>query len=127
MPTIFAANESVVLLNGDPVEGVRSIDYRFQQVRQNLYALGSAERVGMTSGPQAVEARVSVASTSSAFNGLTGDEPFQVTAQLRQGETEMTVTFDDCFLTEKSFEMGAGGHGEALYGFSAARVREQGA
>ncbi len=125
MPTIFAANESVVLLNGDPVEGVRTIDYRHQQVRQNVYALGSAERIGMTSGPQSVEARLTVASTSSGFNGLTGDEPFQVTAQLRQGETEMTVSFDDCFLTEKGFEMGAGGHGEAFYGFTAARVREE--
>ena len=73
MPTIFAANESSVLLNGELVEGVNAIDYRHQQDRQNIYALGSAERVGMTSGPQSVEGRLSVVSTSAAFNALTGD------------------------------------------------------
>jgi hypothetical protein len=36
----------------------------------------------------------------------------------------MTVTFDECFLTEKSFEIGAGGHGEAVYSFTATRMRE---
>ncbi len=125
MPTIFAANESSVLLNGEPIEGVRSVEYRFHQDRQNIYALGSAERIGMTSGRQFVEGRLRVASTSAALNALTGDVPFQITAMLRQGETTMTVSFDDCHLSEKSFEMGASGFGEALYHFTATRVREE--
>jgi hypothetical protein len=127
MPTIFAANESSVMLNGEPVEGVRSIEYRHQQTRQNIYALGSAERVGMASGPQSVEGRVSVVSTSASFNALTGDTPFQITATLKQGDTAMTVTFDDCFLLEKEFSMAANGHGQAVYSFSAVRVREEAA
>jgi hypothetical protein len=127
MPTIFAANESSVMLNGEAVEGVRSIEYRHKQTRQNIYALGSAERVGMASGPQSVEGRLHVISTSASFNALTGDAPFQITATLKQGETAMTVTFDDCFLLEKEFAMAASGHGEAVYSFTATRVREEAA
>ncbi len=125
MPTLFAANESIVLLDGEPIEGVRSIDYRHQQARENIYALGSSERIRMISGPQIVEGRLRVASTSARLNGLTGDTQFQITAQLRHGDTRMTVTFDECYLAEKSFDMSFGGHGEAVYSFSATRVREE--
>lgn len=125
MPTIFAANESSVLVNGEPVEGVRSIEFRRHQVRENIYALGSAERIGMTSGPAGVEGRLTVASANATLDGVPADQSFQVTAQLRHGETAMSVTFDDCFLLDKSFSLGVGGHGEAVYSFTAARVREE--
>ncbi|HXG24678.1 MAG TPA: hypothetical protein VNJ09_09005 [Chthonomonadales bacterium] len=125
MPTIFAANESSVLINGTPVEGVRSIEYRHAQARDNIYALGSAERIGMTSGPQMVEGRLRVVSTNATLNGLTGDTAFQISAQLKHGNTSMTVTFDECFLTEKSLSLGVGGYAEAVYGFTATRVREE--
>jgi hypothetical protein len=124
MATIFAANESTVQIDGEPVEGVRSIDYRFVQIRQNVYALGSAERVAMISGAQSVEAVLRVASTSKKLNEI-GDTQFQLIAQLKHGESTMTVTFDECFLQSKSFQMGVGEHGEATYVFIAARVREE--
>ena len=122
--TIFAANESTVLLNGQQVDGVRGIDYRHQQARNNVYALGSAERIAMVSGPQIVEGRLRVVSTSVALNALTGDQAFQITAIFRRGETTVTVTFDECFLLQKGFALETGGHGEAVYEFTAARVRE---
>jgi hypothetical protein len=125
MATIFSANESTLLVDGKPVEGVRSIEYRHQQVRDNVYALGQAERIGMTSGPQVVEGRLKIASTSPQLGALAADVSFQLTAQFKRGETKMTVTFDECFLLEKSFSMGAGGHGEASYAFTATRVREE--
>ncbi|WP_437569803.1 hypothetical protein [Sorangium sp. So ce542] len=123
--TIFAANESTVLLNGQPIDGVRGIDYRHQQVRSNVYALGSAERIGMISGPQIVEGRLRVVSTSVALNALTGEAPFQITAMLKRGETRMTVTFDECYLLQKSLSLETGGVGEAVYEFTATRVREE--
>jgi hypothetical protein len=125
MPTILAASESSLLLDGKPVEGIRSIEYRQVQARSSVYALGSAERIGMTSGPIMVEGLMRVVSTSDALNKLTGDKGFQVSAQLKHGDTKMTVTFDECFLKEKSFTMEVGGEGEALYSFTAARVREE--
>lgn len=125
MPMIFAASESIVQVDGQTLEGVRSIDYRFAQARLNVYALGSAERIGMVSGPQSVEGVLRVASTSPGLNGKSGDTLFQITAQLKHGATQMTVTFDECFLLSKNFEMGVGGSGEAVYTFTAARVREE--
>src|ERR671929_1912590 len=119
--TVFAANESSVMLNGTPVDGVRSIEYRHQQVRSNVYALGSSERIAVVSGPALVEARVTVASTSLAFDGLDPAKPFQLIAQLRHGDTTVTATFDECHVEEKSFGLDSGAHGEATYTFSAGR------
>lgn len=125
MPTIVAANDSAVLLNGEPVEGVRSIEYRRHQARQNIYALGSAERITMTSGPAGVEGRLTVASTAPGLDRVPPTASFQITARLRHGDTQVTIVFDDCYLLDKSFALAAGGHGEAVYGFTAARVREE--
>jgi hypothetical protein len=125
MPTIVAANESSVLINEQPVDGVRSIEYHHQQVRENLYALGSAERIGVISGQQLVEGRITFVSTSPAMNALTTDTPFQIVATLRHGQTSFTVSLDDCFLVSKSFNLGVGGFGEAEYSFTATRVREE--
>jgi hypothetical protein len=125
MPTIFAASESKVLVNGEPVEGVRAIEYRHQQVRENVFALGSTERIGLVSGPQYVDGRLKVTSTSPAMNAINGETQFQITAQLKHGSTSMTVTFDECYLQEKTFDIGVGGHGEATYVFTATRVREE--
>jgi hypothetical protein len=124
MATVFAANETKVLIGSEELQGVRSIEYRQSQVRQNVYALGSAERVAMISGAQSVEAVLRIASTSKTLNEM-ADAMFQVTAQLKHGESTMTVTFDECFLQSKSFQMGVGEHGEATYSFTAARVREE--
>lgn len=126
MATIFAADESKVLVDGDVLDGIRSIEYRHVQVRENVYSLGSSERLGLISGPQYVEARIHVVSTSPVLNGKTGSStPFQVTAELKQGETRMTVSFDECFLMEKTFDMKVGGSGEAVYTFTATRAREE--
>jgi hypothetical protein len=124
VPTIFAANESSVLLDGEPVEGVRAIEYRQERVRSSIYALGSAERIGLVSGPQVVEGRLKVASSDPRLDALDPNASFQIAAQLKQGATTKTVTFDECYMTQKTFEMGVGAHGEALYAFTATRVRE---
>lgn len=126
MPTVFAANESAVLVDGQPVEGVRAVEYRTNTERNDLYAVGSAERIGVISGRHSVEGRIRVASSSPTLDSLGGNAFFQIAAPLRQGETELTVSFDECLLTEKSFSMGAGGHGETVYSFTATRVRTDG-
>ena len=125
MPTIFAASESAVVVDGEAIEGVRAIEYRRHQVRSNVYAIGSTERIAMTSGPQGVEGRVRVASTSPKLDSMTNDTSFQISAQLVHGESAMSVTFDECFVMEKTFEISVGGHGEAVYTFTATRVREE--
>jgi hypothetical protein len=128
MATLFAASESSVMVDNEPVEGVRAIEYRYQQQRSNVYALGSTERIGMVSGGQQVEGRLRVASTSAKLNEVPGT--FQVIATLKHTGADnktriMTVTFDECYLLDKSFSIETNGHGEAVYTFSAVRLREE--
>ena len=125
MPTIFAANESQVLINGQTVEGVTAVEYRRAQARENIYGLGTNERIGLVSGALLIEGRIRVASTAPALDALTTDQSVQISAVLIHGESRMTVTFDECFLMEKTFEIGVGGHGEAVYSFTATRAREE--
>ena len=125
MPTIFAANESQVLINGQAVEGVRALEYRRSQERQSVYSLGTNERIGVVSGRLELEGRLRVASTAPALDRLQTEEAFQMSAVLVHGPARMTVTFDECFLQEKTFELGVGGHGEAVYSFTATRAREE--
>ena len=94
MPTVYAANESSVLVNGTPVEGVRSVEHRSLVARSDLYAIGSSERIGVITGGRSVEGRIRVASSAPDLDALVGDAFFQITAPLRQGETTVTVSFD---------------------------------
>lgn len=126
MATVFAANESAVLVDGTPIEGVRSVEYRTRTERNDLYAVGSSERVGVITGARRVEGRIRVASTAPPLDALVGDVFFQIAAPLRQGDTEVTISIDECLLTETTFAMDAGGHGETVYSFTATRIRQEG-
>lgn len=124
MPTIYAANESAVYVDGEPVEGVRALEYRRHQVRSDVFGVGSAERIGVVSGHQTVQGILRVASASPILDSKTGDEFFGIAAQLRHGDTASSVNFDDCLVTEKTFSMANGEHGETVYSFTATRVSE---
>ncbi len=125
MPTIFAAHESQVLINGQAIEGVRSLEYRRVQARENIFGLGSAERIGIVSGSMVVEGRLTVASTGPAVDAVPPAEAFQLSAVLVHGDSKMNVSFEECYMTEKCFELGVGGHGESVYSFTATRAREE--
>jgi hypothetical protein len=124
MPTIFAASETSVQVNGTSVEGVKAVEYRSQQTRTNVYALGSVERIGMVSGPAFAEGRIRFVSTDPTLNALTTETKFDLLVIFKRGTLSMEVAFDECFLTEKQFEMTVGGTGEAVYSFTAARIRQ---
>ena len=87
MPTILAANESTVQVNGKPVEGVRSIDYRKRTARESVYGFGSAERMTLTSGCQTIEGRLVIASAAAGLDAIEGETSFQISALLKHGNT----------------------------------------
>jgi hypothetical protein len=124
MPTVYAANQSSLKVGEDTIEGVRAIEYRSATVRQNLYAIGSRERIGVISGGHSVEGRIRVASASAKLDGLGDEEVFQMMATFGGAGDPVIVSFQDCMLTEKTFDLSAGAHGEAVYSFTAVRMTE---
>lgn len=124
IPPIYTANESKVLINDTTVEGVRSLEYAHRRAQESLYAMGSAERVAVVSGASVVQGRLRVLSTSPTLDALEAGVSFQVSAQLKHGSSSYTVTFDECYLDDKSLELSVGGQAEAVYSFNATRVHE---
>ncbi len=124
--TIFTANSSTITVDGEPVDGVLGIDYRLERQQGDVFALGSAERLTAYYGATRVAGRLRVASVNPGLDALTtSGNAFQVVANLAHGETTRSVAFDDCFMTDKDFALGSGGHGETVYAFTATRVREE--
>jgi hypothetical protein len=125
MPVVFAAHSSSVLIDGQPIEGVQGIDYRVVRQQGHVFALGSSERLTTYYGETHVDGRVTVASTSAALDTLvTSGDAFQIVGNLAHGGATRTISFDDCRMARKEFNLLSGGHGETVYLFTATRVRE---
>lgn len=126
MADVFVANSSGILVDNDPVAGARGIDYRVEHEQSDVHALGSAERVAVYYGASRVRGQIRVASVNERLDALaTSGAAFQVVANLAHGQTARSVAFDECHIEGKTFSMTAGGHGEAVYSFTATRVREE--
>lgn len=126
MATIFAANSSTLMVDGNPVEGVQGLNYRIVRQQGEVFALGSDERLTAYYGATRVQAELSVASVNADLDALTASGAmFQLVATLAHGDLSRSVSFDDCFMTGKGFEISSGGHGETVYSFTATRVREE--
>ncbi|WP_261565092.1 hypothetical protein [Frankia gtarii] len=126
MPQIFTAFASEARVNNDVIEGLQSIDYRHVRNRHDVGAIGTDERVAVYFGLRFVTGALRVASGNATLDGLldSGTE-FVVSTVLRHGDASRKVTFEGCVLDEKTFTLSTEAHGEAVYTFSATRVREE--
>ncbi len=129
MPTVFSANRSSVLVDGEAVEGLQSLVYRVVTEREDIRAVGTDERVDVIFGLRTVHGELTVRSANLALDGLlAGRARFQLVANLKRDESDgatRTVSFDDCFAEGKTFGMDAGGTATTVYSFTATRVREE--
>ena len=126
MANVFVANSSGILVDNEPVEGVRGLDYQLERTQSDVHALGSAERVAVYYGATTVRAKLRVASVSERLDALAASgDMFQVVANLAHGQSARSVSLDECHMDGKVFTMGAGSHAEAVYSFTATRVREE--
>ena len=130
MPTVFSANHSSLLVDGDPVEGVQSVAFRVITEREDIRAIGSDERVDVSFGLRTVNGEVAIRSTATVLDDkLAGRTSFSMVANLKKGkgadDPARSYSFDDCYVEAKSFAMGASGTAETTYVFTATRVREE--
>lgn len=126
MPQIFTAFASEVKVNDETLEGLQSIEYSITKSRQHVGAIGSDERIAVYFGMKMVTGKLRVASINKTLDKLlqTNTE-FLISATLKRAEASAKITFNSCFLDDKAFAMEKQGHGETIYSFTAARVREE--
>lgn len=131
MASIFSANRSSILLDGEPIEGLQNMAFRIVTEREDIRAVGTHERVDVSFGLRTVQGELAIKSHNTVLDGhLEERTPFQLVANLKKDkgmltDAQRTCSFDDCFVEGKSFDMDAGGTALTLYNFSATRVREE--
>ena len=130
MPTVFSANRSSLLVDGEAIEGLQSLAFRIVTEREDIRAVGSAERIAVSFGLRTVQGEITVRSASFKLDGyLDTQAKFQLVANLTKDDAadspKRTVSFDDCYVEIKSFSLAAGGTVVTTYTFTATRVREE--
>jgi hypothetical protein len=128
--TVFSANRSSVLVDGEAVDGLQSLAFRIVTEREDIRAIGSGERVTVSFGLRTVQGELVVLSAHYKLDThLLKQSRFQITANLKRDEAadspKRVLAFDDCFVERKDFSVGAGGTVQTTYVFSATRVREE--
>lgn len=69
MTTVFAANRSGVLVDGSAVEGLQSLVFRVVTEREDIRAVGSAERIDVELGLRTVQGELVVKSAEYCTDG----------------------------------------------------------
>lgn len=130
MPTVLAATNSSVLVDGESIEGLQSITYETVKNQQDVAAIGTDERIDVSFGLKVVNGAMRVKSTSLKLNELmTSNAAFQIVANLKKdlgmSQSKQTLAFDDCFIADRDFGLDASGVAVTTYTFTATRVREE--
>ena len=125
-----AGTESKVLIDGNEVFGLQSIDFKVERKQVDIVSIGLGERQAVIeTGQFTVTGTLRIASLNTALDDLLYalvPLSFNMVVQLKvaAGDTRK-LTFDECFLDDKSFTMDAAGVGITVYNFTATRVREE--
>jgi hypothetical protein len=123
---IYTAFASEAKVNEETLEGLQSIEYRQIKDRHDVGAIGTEERIGVYFGLKLVVGSITIASANVTLDGLlTSNTSFTLAVTLKHGDTTRNVTFDDCYLDQKQFDLARDKHGQTLYTFTATRVREE--
>ena len=126
MAEIYTAFSSEVKVNEETIEGLQAIEYNQANSRKHIGAVGTDERIAVYFGLKVVDGRLTVASANKTLDQLLQSrEAFSIIATLKHGETARTVSFDDCYMEDKGFDLASEGHGLTVYAFTATRVREE--
>ena len=127
---VASANVSNVKIDGKVIPGLQAIDYKVARSRQNVHHIGAEERLGVDYGSLIVTGALRIRSTypdldKSLLTSAPDVKPFQLVVELKKGPiTVKTLSFDDCYLEDKTFALDANGVGISVYTFTATRLRE---
>jgi hypothetical protein len=129
MATVFSANKSSVLVDGEAVDGLQSLAFRTQTEQEDVRDVGTDERVAVVFGLRTVLGELAVKSASTKLDDLLAKQAaFQLVADLKQDDSENSpkrkLSFDGCYVQDKRFNLGANGSVLTTYAFSATRLRE---
>ncbi len=126
---IASAATSKITIEGADVHGLQSLEFAVRRRQMDVDAVGVGERIGVDAGHIFVTGSLRIRSLNSTLDErlyALVPESFNMVAELKQGETTVkTITFDECYLDDKSFELAANGVGLTVYNFTATRVREE--
>ncbi len=127
---IVSAAKSKVTVDGNEIAGVQSIDFKVRRRQADIEAIGVAERIGIESGQVIVTGSLRISSINTALDDFLYpvDPPgfnMVLTLNVAEGTQVRQITFDECYLDDKTFEMTANGVGVTAYNFTSTRVREE--
>ncbi len=127
---IVSAAKSKVLVEGNEIAGVQSLDFKVSRRQADIEAIGVAERIGIEQGQVIVTGSLRISSLNTALDDFLYpvDPPgfnMVLTLNVAEGTKVRQITFDECYLDDKSFEMTANGVGVTAYNFTSTRVREE--
>jgi hypothetical protein len=127
---IVSAAKSKVLVEGNEIPGIQSLDFKVQRRQADIEAIGIAERIGVEQGQVIVTGSLRISSLNSDLDDFLYpvDPPgfnMVLTLNVAEGTQVRQITFDECYLDDKTFEMTANGVGVTAYNFTSTRVREE--
>jgi hypothetical protein len=127
---VVSAAKSKVLVEGVEIPGIQSVDFKVRRRQADIEAIGVAERIGIEQGQVIVTGSLRISSLNTALDDYLYpvDPPgfnMVLTLNVGVGIKVRQITFDECYLDDKTFEMTANGVGVTTYNFTATRVREE--
>jgi hypothetical protein len=127
---VVSAAKSKVLVEGNEIPGIQSVDFKVRRRQADIEAIGVAERIGIEQGQVIVTGSLRISSLNTSLDDYLYpvDPPgfnMVLTLNVGVGIKVRQITFDECYLDDKTFEMTANGVGVTTYNFTATRVREE--
>jgi len=120
---------SKVTVDGEELNGLQTLEFKVKRRQTDIEGVGMGERIGVESGLFIVNGTLRVRSLNKKLDDLLYTPvavPFNMVAELKKGdELVKKITFDECFLDDKSFELGIDDVATTIYTFTATRVREE--
>lgn len=132
-PVLIAASTSKVTIDGKEVPGIQAIDFKISRNRQNIHSINTDERIGAYYGALFCQGSMRIRSAfpeldKKLYETIPALKHFQIVVELHpQGSDQMVkkITFDECYIEDKTFGMDATGVAISTYNFTSTRIREE--